>query len=154
MDPTIDPLLWQQPLLDPSMGNSTTATTPSTLGHCSSHAPVQPASSSERGPCTCFSVMYLTVSDLQSLTNLSFPGVVPRLRQAMVTASEILNCPRCPKDVYTSIQNVQSVTAVLSALAERFHAVLRAIEKETRTMQLEGAKKSFKVGDRSPENMR
>jgi hypothetical protein len=98
--------------------------------------------------------MFLTISDLQSLTNLSFPAVVPRLRQAMNTAAEIINCERCPQETFSSIQNVQSVAAVLSALAERFHKVLGEIDREAQDMENEKRKKPFKVGDANPENFR
>jgi hypothetical protein len=98
--------------------------------------------------------MYLTISDLQSLTNLSFPAVIPHLRHAMSTATEIINCPRCPQNTFSSIQNVQSVNNVLTALAERFHKVLHTIDKEAQALQAEGKKKPFRMGDTTPQNMR
>ncbi|KAF2691279.1 hypothetical protein K458DRAFT_412580 [Lentithecium fluviatile CBS 122367] len=155
IDPTIDPSLWQQPLPNNTIDNIASATTPLSNPQPQSQPQSQSQSPPETdiGPCTCFSIMYLTITDLQSLTNLSFPTVVPRLRQAMITAIQIINCERCPTNAFSAIQNVQSVAAVLSALAERFHKVLMEIEREAQELENEGKKKPFRVGDSSPENI-
>lgn len=96
--------------------------------------------------------MYLTLSDLQSMPSFSFPAVIPRLRSAMDTASAIIHCPKCPKENFTAIQNVQSLSALLTALGERFHRVLTEIDAEAARLEETGQKKPFRIGDNSAEN--
>ena len=133
MDPAIDPSLWNdQPdmsKIDPSI----------TL-------PNQP----DEAPCTCLSIMYLTLTELQTLSSFSFPAVVPPLRQAMSTASSIIHCDKCPKGTFSAIQNVQSLSALLAAIGERFHRVLFDIESEADRLERTGEKKPFRVGDNNP----
>jgi len=136
MDP-IDPSLWQVQPNDAS---------PNTQ---SSHTPDQP----DMDPCSCLSAMYLTVTDLQSINNFTFPAVVPRLRHALTTASNIVNCPKCPSDTFSAIQNIQCLNSLLSALGQRFHNVLAEIDAEARRCESTGTKKSFRIGDNNPENM-
>jgi len=156
--PAIDPSLWQQPSLNSNLDIGATPTTTATpslsqpLSHSQPRAQIGDETSF--GPCTCFSIMFLTISDLQSMNTLSFPAVIPRLRQAMNTASEIINCERCLRDAFSSIQNVQSATAVLAALAERFHKVLTEIDREAQELEDEARKKPLKLGDVNPENLR
>ncbi|KAF2018910.1 hypothetical protein BU24DRAFT_488968 [Aaosphaeria arxii CBS 175.79] len=131
---TIDPSLW-----NPQAQEAASIDTPISL------EPAQP-----EGPCTCLSIMYLTLSDLQSLKSFSFPAVIPELRKAMTTAAAIVQCERCPKESFTAIQNVQSLSALLSAIAERFHKVLVGIDAETERLERTGEKKLFRIGDHDP----
>lgn len=134
MDPSIDPSLWNaQPAV-------------SKIGHAM-NLPSQPAEVS----CTCLSIMYLTLTELQTLPSFAFPAVIPPLRQAMNTASSIIHCEKCPQGTFSTIQNVQSLTALLAAIAERIHRVLFGIEEEAERLELTGEKKPFRVGDNSPQ---
>ncbi|KAF1996882.1 hypothetical protein P154DRAFT_305424 [Amniculicola lignicola CBS 123094] len=133
MDPPIDPSLWDaQPMTSKASG------------------PSQPPSLPEQTQCTCLSIMYLTLSDLQSMTSFSFPEVIPVLRQAMSTAHNLIQCEKCPKNPFSAIQNVFSLTGIMTALAERYHKVLQTIDQEAAQMDQTGEKKSFRIGDNNP----
>lgn len=106
----------------------------------------------DTGFCTCLSVMYLALTDLQSITSFAFPAVVPRIRPALATASAMIHCPKCPRAAFNAIQNVQSVSALLTAIAERFHKVLAAIDTEADRLESIGEKKDFRMGDNDPQN--
>ncbi|PVI02044.1 hypothetical protein DM02DRAFT_317477 [Periconia macrospinosa] len=137
--------------IDPSLWNLTAPTNDPNTPPQSTNIPTE-TTPSDTGPCSCLSLMYLTVSDLQTITNFSFPQVVPRLRSAITAASTILHCPICPKQPFAAIQNVQSLSALLSAIAERYHRVLTEIATAAERAEAAGEKKSFRVGDNSPEN--
>ncbi|KAJ4353452.1 uncharacterized protein N0V89_005181 [Didymosphaeria variabile] len=136
MDP-IDPLLWDPPLND------------SDLTPQASSTPDQQST----GPCSCLSLNYLALSDLQALKNFAFPAVIPRIRPALQTASTMINCTKCPMEPFSAIQNMQSLTALLTAIAERFHKILAGIDAEAIRLEERQEKKTFRVGDNSPENM-
>lgn len=137
IDP-IDPLLWdQQP--DDSGFHSQTNSTPNQL-------------EIDTGPCSCLSLNYLALSDLHALNDFAFPAVVPRLRPALLTASTMIHCPKCPTQVFSAVQNISALNSLLSAVAERFHKVLAAIDTEAIRLEQTGEKKSFRVGDNSAEN--
>jgi hypothetical protein len=133
IDSTIDPSLWNP---QPSLSKP---------DH-SMNLPDQPGEVT----CTCLSIMYLTLTELQTLPSFSFPAVIPPLRHAMNTTSSIIHCEKCPQGVFSTIQNVQSLSALLSAIAERLHRVLFNIEEEAERLERTGEKKPFRVGDSSP----
>ncbi|KAF2661380.1 hypothetical protein K491DRAFT_587528 [Lophiostoma macrostomum CBS 122681] len=140
IDSAIDPSLWDaQPIGSERCLSSATTVTPS---------PCSP----EQGTCTCLSTMYLALSALQTLSSFAFPTVVPVMRQAMHAAWCIIHCKQCRRDVFTTIQNVQSTSALLSAIGERFHRILQEIDEETERLEASGEKKPFRVGDNSLAN--
>ncbi|KAH7114431.1 hypothetical protein B0J11DRAFT_445313 [Dendryphion nanum] len=131
-DSAIDPSLW-----DPT--------------HVSEGSTVDPSlTQAPQAPCSCLSVMYLTSSDLQTLSSFSFPAVVPQLRRAVSTALDIVRCEKCPKENFGAIQNVQALSLLLSAIAERYHKVLSEINSEAERLERSGGKKPFRVGDNNP----
>ena len=71
----------------------------------------------------------------------------------MNTASTMLRCEKCPREAFSTIQNVQSLSALLSAIAERFHKVLAEIDAEASRLELTGEKKPFRIGDFNPSTM-
>jgi len=81
------------------------------------------------------------------MSSFAFPAVVAPLRRAMTTASTLLHCEKCPKEPFTAIQNVQSLSALLSALAERFHKVLNEVETEASRLENTNGKKLFRVSE-------
>lgn len=135
MDP-IDPLLWDPPPNDSGFNSQANST------------PGLP----DDGPCSCLSLNYLALSDLQSINNFAFPAVIPRIRPALTTASTIMNCTKCPTETFGAIQNMQALNALLSATAERFHKVLSGIDAEAVRLEQAQEKKSFRIGDNSAEN--
>lgn len=136
LDPAIDPSLWNA---QPNAADSDSIVTP---------APIP----QQDTPCTCLSVMYLAITDLQTISSFAFPAVVVPLRRAMTTASTLLHCEKCPKEPFTAIQNVQSLSALLSALAERFHKVLVEVETEASRLENTHGKKLFRVSENNPAN--
>ncbi|KAF1956258.1 hypothetical protein CC80DRAFT_413890 [Byssothecium circinans] len=146
INPSIDPSLWNARPIDPNATLSVHVDTEVTM-------PSQQPSSETTATCSCFSLMFLAVSELQSITDFSFPTIIPRLRSATHTASIIIHCPKCPLQAFTAVQNVQSLTHLLFSLAERYHKVLSEIEAEAARIEVAGKKKPFRVGDNSPENM-
>lgn len=104
-------------------------------------------------PCPCLSTMYLTLTNLQALTSFAFPSVLPHLRTALQTALAILNCPDCPKESFTAIQNAMTLGALLTAIAERFHRTLRAIDDEAARLERAGLTKEYRMGDMSVETL-
>ncbi|KAF2637062.1 hypothetical protein P280DRAFT_472579 [Massarina eburnea CBS 473.64] len=141
IDPSIDPSLWNAQPSDSSLSNVQ-------VEHESITAPQQPSTDT----CSCFSLMFLAVSELQSITSFAFPAIVPHLRSAASTANTIIHCEKCPLQAFSAIQNIQSLTSLLSSLAERYHKVLSEIEAEAARAEVAGEKKPFRVGDNSQEN--
>lgn len=84
------------------------------------------------------------------MSTFSFPAVVPLLRSAMKTISTIIHCEECPKGTFSGIQNTQSLSALLSAVGERFHRVLNIIDEEAERLDRTGEKKPYRIGDGTP----
>lgn len=101
-------------------------------------------------PCNCLSLTYLTVSELQTVQNFDFPQVVVPLRKAMGVLAEIIRCPECPKDSFSSMQNTGSITSLTRAIIERFSKVILTIDAEAERLERTGAKKSYRIGDSNP----
>jgi hypothetical protein len=117
-------------------------------------APSSDTSSNERAvmaPCTCLSLMYLTLTELQTVPSFAFPQVIIPLRKAMTVLSDLIHCPQCPKESFSAIQNIQSIVALCKAITERFDKVLRGIDAEAERLQRTGQKKPYRIGDNSPQ---
>ena len=106
----------------------------------------------DQASCTCLSTMYLALTELQALDSFAFPAVIPVIRKAMHSAWCIIRCEKCPVDNFSAIQNVQSLSALLAAIGERFHRILQNIDQENERLEANGEKKPFRVGDNSIEN--
>ncbi|KAF1840835.1 uncharacterized protein K460DRAFT_380614 [Cucurbitaria berberidis CBS 394.84] len=133
LDPPIDPSLFDlQPISPPN-------------------AVDDPSSNqSNMAPCTCLSIMYLTLTELQSVQSFSFPQVIVPLRKAMSTLSDLIYCPQCPKEAFSAIQNIQSIVSLFKAIVERFNKVLLEVDAEAERLQQSGQKKPYRVGDNNP----
>lgn len=68
----------------------------------------------------------------------------------MVTVSDIINCPYCPKDGYTAQQNVSSLSALFKAILERFNKAINWIDAEAKRLEETGEKKPYRIGDNNP----
>jgi DNA-binding transcriptional regulator GbsR (MarR family) len=101
--------------------------------------------------CTCLSSMYLTLTELQSITAFSFPQTNIPLRKAMGVLSDLIHCPQCPKDTFSAIQNISSIAALCKAIIERFNKVLMAIDAEAERLERNGQKKPYRVAEINPE---
>ncbi|KAF2833218.1 hypothetical protein CC86DRAFT_278989 [Ophiobolus disseminans] len=102
-------------------------------------------------PCTCLSLMYLTLTELQSIPSFAFPQVIVPLRKAMDVLSDLINCPQCPKDNFSAIQNISSIVALCKAIVERFSKVLIEIDAEAERLEQNGQKKPYRIGDSNPD---
>lgn len=114
---------------------------------------IPPSDQFPKLPCPCLSTMYLTLTNLQTLNSFAFPSVLPHLRSALQSTLDILNCPNCPKEAFSAIQNVMTLSALLTAIAERFHKVLRAINEEAARLEQAGLTKEYRMGDMSVETL-
>lgn len=129
--------------IDPSLWDNITVTAP----------PQNDPAYFTIAPCTCLSLIYLTLTELQSIPTFAFPQVIVPLRKGMNALSDLINCPQCPKDNFSAIQNISSITALFKAIVERFKQVFTAIDVETERLEQTGEKKSYRIGDASPELM-
>lgn len=102
------------------------------------------------GPCTCLSLTYLTLTDLQTVPTFSFPQVIIPLRKAMTTVSSLIKCPVCPLDPFSAIQNVSSIVSLFKAIVERFSKVLHEVNLEATRLTQSGQKKPYRIGDNNP----
>jgi hypothetical protein len=112
-----------------------------------SHSAIQLA------PCACLSEMYLTLSSLQAQTVFSFPHVLPTLRSALATTTNVLKCEECPKQVTTAMQNVMLLTTLLTSITDSYQNLISAIEAEAKQVKESGETKGFRMGDNAPERM-
>lgn len=135
IDPTLDPSLWETQPTSTKDDAQILLDSSAQLNH----------------PCACLSIMYLTLTELQTMSSFSFPGVVPPLRRAMDTASTIMRCDNCPKDTFGAIQNVLTLNSMFIAIAERFHRVLKEIDHEADRLYGTGEKKPYRISDCSLE---
>lgn len=133
--------------IDPSLTNP--RSTDPTFDHQLGLPPNQPA---PEAPCTCLSLMYLTMTELQTMSTFAFPAVIHTQRHAMSAASSLIHCPKCPTATLSVIQNVQSLGALLSTIAERFHKILSEIDVQAEELERTGQKKEFRLGDSDPTN--
>lgn len=102
-------------------------------------------------PCNCLSLMYLTVTELQTVQNFEFPQVVVPLRKAMGVLAELIRCEQCPKDSFSAMQNTASITSLSRAIVERFSKVILTLDADTERLERSGGKKSYRIGDNNPE---
>jgi hypothetical protein len=108
--------------------------------HQTHHLPVDNATeicaTDQLPTCACLSTLYLTLSNLATMDpTFSFPTVLHPLREAMLTASQVIPCEVCPTRFLTGLQNVQLLNALLMSLAERFSRVLTSISNEANALE-------------------
>lgn len=131
--PPIDPSLWDQTPTD----NTQPTQTPT-------------AHQTALGPCTCLSLTYLTLTDLQTVRTFSFPQVVIPLRKAMASLSSLMTCPICPSDPFSAIQNISSIVSLFKAIVERLSKVLHEVDLEAARLTHANEKKPYRIGDNNP----
>ncbi|KAF2992941.1 hypothetical protein E8E13_000546 [Curvularia kusanoi] len=149
IDPSLAGLYGPQPPLSSFDFNLTPAIDPS-LWDATTPNPTPPSAPSPNGPCTCLSLTYLTLTDLQTVPTFSFPQVIIPLRRAMSSVSSLLHCPTCPQDPFSAIQNVASLASLFKAIISRFAEVLGEVDREAASLRATGAKKPFRIGDLNP----
>jgi len=97
--------------------------------------------------CACLPTLYLSLSALQSMTDVSFPSSLHTLRETISSAWEALNCRECPKGFLTGFNNIQLLNTLLISLAERYAKVMLAINAETSRAQAAKESKTFRIDD-------
>ncbi|EMD00958.1 hypothetical protein BAUCODRAFT_118684 [Baudoinia panamericana UAMH 10762] len=98
--------------------------------------------------CACLSNLYLTLSTLSTLQPpLTFPFALHPLRAALQTASEVIDCDKCPKRFLTAVQNTQLLGTLLLSIAERYGKVLDSITAEAIRAETAGEGKRFRLAD-------
>jgi hypothetical protein len=140
-------------MLSLSSFNSETPIDPSLWDNTTIMAPLVDESPEQLtlAPCTCLSMMYLTLSELQSVQSFHFPQVVIPLRKAMGVLSDLIHCPQCRNDNFSAIQNIASIVALCKAVVERFNKVLMEINAEAERLEQSGQKKPYRIGDNNPK---
>jgi hypothetical protein len=103
------------------------------------------------GGCTCLSDMYLTLSNLQSLDQFSFPETLLPIRTSLHTTKSLLECSLCPKKATSAMQNVMHLATLLTTITDSYRKLLEAIDTEATRASEAGERKKFRMGDSSPE---
>lgn len=119
-----------QLLLDPTMSTAN-------LGVSSSPLPT----------CACLSSMYLAMNTLQTMETFPFPFALHPLREAMATASDVLDCDNCRTSFITAIQNTQLIGTLLMSIADRFGRVIESINTEATRAETANEQKTFRLAD-------
>lgn len=108
--------------------------------------------------CACLSTLYLTLSNLTTMDpSFTFPTSLQPLREAMLTASQVISCSICPTRFITGLQNVSLLNALLMCIAERFAQILKSVSTEASALETHNAtapaseqkSKSFRLADLS-----
>ncbi|XPS75120.1 hypothetical protein M3J09_007230 [Ascochyta lentis] len=133
----IDPSLWDTTIIPAPQHPH-----PATLATPPENPPI--------GPCPCLSLTYLTLTDLQTVPTFSFPQVIIPLRKAMRAVASLHNCPTCPLDVFSAIQNVSALASLFKAIVSRFSRVLHEVDSEAARLRDRGARKPYRIGDNDP----
>jgi hypothetical protein len=97
--------------------------------------------------------MYLTLSSLQAQAEFNFPEVLPKLRSALATTTNVLKCEECPRQVTTAMQNVMLLTTLLTSVTDCYQKLISSIEVEAERVKESGETKNFRMGDNAPERM-
>jgi hypothetical protein len=110
-----------------------------------------PESDSGVLPCSCLSSMYLTLSGLQTMSDFTFPMVLPLMRSACSTAYNVLRCEHCPLDRSTASSNLMLLTTVLTCVVDRYDRVLKDITLQADRAEQSGETIPFRMGENRPE---
>lgn len=99
--------------------------------------------------CACLSTIYLELSDLNSMSNYSFPAALQPLQNAMDAAKKAIECRICPRDAISAMQNLHLTITLLWSIAERFQKVVHAIDIDAEMLRETGEARSFQFCDTS-----
>lgn len=104
---------------------------------------------SDEHSCACLSTIYLELSDLNSMSNYSFPAALLPLQNAMDAAKKAIECRICPRDAISAMQNLHLIITLLWSIAERFQKVVHAIDIDAEILRETGEARSFQFCDTS-----
>jgi hypothetical protein len=68
----------------------------------------------------------------------------------MTTIASLIECPMCPLDPFSTIQNISSLVSLFKAVTERFNKVLNEVDLEAERLSTNGLKKPYRIGDNNP----
>lgn len=96
--------------------------------------------------CACLSSMYLTLDNIRSMKNFSFPASLHCLRDALGTAELCIDCRVCPNQYLTATQNAQLLGTLLLSMSERYNRILKTIESDTIEAEEVRQTKTLQIG--------
>ncbi|KAI4211442.1 MAG: hypothetical protein LQ351_005744 [Letrouitia transgressa] len=99
--------------------------------------------------CSCMQDLYSILSSFQSPPPPSFPSSLAPLLKAATVAREVVRCSWCPLEHNTAVQNLMLLGTLLPLVAHEYGRLLDHIEEKAK----EGRTLTYRVGDRSPENL-
>ncbi len=122
-------------------------------GNLSADQPVPflPLLSSTATVCGCLSELYISLTNLQSLTAFTFPLALPTIRLACNAAYGFLVCQQCPKDRNTAMSNLMFLTTLLTSIVERYDRVLKQVDADAQQASGSGKAIPFRMGENRPE---
>ena len=103
------------------------------------------------GSCMCLPNLYMTLSNIATTREWPFPMSVHQLKAAMQTSDAVLNCPICPHESTTAMQNLMMLTTLLTTLTDCYRKVLKSIDAQADKAEADESTIQYRMGDSSPE---
>jgi hypothetical protein len=150
-----------EPTLDPFPNESITPSIPWALDEISflsyvnspvcipQPAPAQPLDHSNLTTCNCIATTSSALQLLQSLTTFHFPSSLGYLRNILSSLTPVVDCPLCPQQRSTALQNIMLLQTTLTSIAERFQGLLSGLEDEYRRLESSGERPQLRIADPS-----
>ncbi|KIV98909.1 hypothetical protein, variant [Verruconis gallopava] len=107
--------------------------------------------SSTPGTCLCLHNMYMTLSELAATKDWSFPYSVHKLKLSLQTANSVLKCLICPLEPTSAMQNLMTLSTVLTTITDCYRKILTSIDAEVKSAEEEGRSMMYRMGDSNPE---
>lgn len=144
----INPAQELQNIQHDSMGNERG---PETFGR----APSQLSNLNEPQTCSCLPSLYLTLHNLNTLSNARpFPSTLSILQAAQQTALEVLVCEVCPKSFSTGVQNVHLLGVLLFNIAGAYTKLVSSIKARASTASEAGEEITLHITEPAPATNR
>ena len=125
---------------------------PDVNGTPSSAYPTPPQTNGANGTsCTCLPNLYVTLSDLGTTKEWSFPMSVHKLKTAMQTSDAVLKCQICPYESTTAMQNLMLLTTLLTTVTDCYRKILKSIDVQAAKAEESGDTIQYRMGDSNPE---
>lgn len=97
--------------------------------------------------CNCLLVVTSALQSLRALTSFHFPSSMGYLRNVLNSLSSVVDCPSCPTERATGLQNNMLMQTALMSITERFQALLVGLEHEYQRMEDENVRPQIRMGD-------
>jgi hypothetical protein len=99
------------------------------------------------GTCNCLVVVTSALQSLRAMTSFHFPSSMGYLRNVLNSLSSVVDCPLCPMERSTGLQNNMLMQTALMSITERFQALLMGLEQEYQRMEVENIRPQIRMGD-------